>query len=200
MSSGTSLFYGKEEITVKDILYCADHGRSPLNRAIVVRAVNENVISAKDIRKHFRFITNDVLKQWSLDGEVIAFFPKILGAKQPEKEAPPIPSEVSHAVLPALLTYRELSLDADKGKLWWNERSVLLSYREKVALPLFFHAPETVITREAIHEEITKRPYEKGVTLPDQVMTDARASFRTLGITPLPILKVRGGYKLTISH
>ena len=195
-----TLTYNGVEITDKQILEHANNGRSALSRAIVVRAVNETVVTLNDIQKHYRFITSVVLKHWSLDGEVIAFFPKILGPKQPPKEAPQTEADVSDAVLQPLLTYRELSLNVDTGKLWWNERSVLLTYREKVALPLFFRAPETVITREAIHEEITKRPYEKGVTLPDNVMMDARASFRTLGITPLPILKVRGGYKLTISH
>lgn len=199
MSNRTSLVCDSKEITIKEILYAADNGRLPLNRAIVVCAVKEGVIAAKDIQKHFRWINAGVLQQWSIDAEVITFFPKILASKPPAEEAP-APSATARRVLPSLLTCGNLSFDTGKGTLWWNERSVRLSHREKIALPLFFHAPETVITREAIYEEITKRPYERGVTLPDQVMTDARASFRTLGITPLPILKVRGGYKLLLSH
>ena len=194
-----TLTYNGILISRKDVMQSADNGRSMLNKAIVVRAVQEKIITLRDLHAQYSWMNENVLKQWMLDSEVIAFMPKILGPRKAAEEELPAPTAPKQSV-PAHLEYRSLSLDADTGKLWWNERSVLLTHREKVALPLFFKSPETVITREAIHEAVTSRPYEKGVTLPDQVMTDARASFRTLGITPLPILKVRGGYKLTITH
>lgn len=199
MSNRTTLVCGSKEITVKEILHAADNGRLPLNRAIVVCAVKEGVIAAKDIRKHFGWINDDVLQRWSIDAEVITFFPKILTFRESKKEAPSLKA-VPEIVHPTLLSYRELSLDSSKGTLWWKERSAILSYHEKTALPLFFREPERIISHEMIYRAITRRPYEQGSNVPDQIISSIRIRCLDLGMSPPPFLRVRGGYKLTISH
>jgi|GEM_PF-6928823 len=195
-----TLLYNRRIITSKDILQRADDGRSLLNRALVVRGVQEGIITEQDLQKRYRWITKDVLKQWAIDAEVLAFFPKITKIGDTAVEQAPTLAKPAVATSSPRLEYKGLSLNPEQGTLWWKTRSVSISHREKTVLPLFFTQPNTVIGQDAIFEALTKREYNKNPQLPDEVMSEARLHCRDLGISPIPLLKVRGGYKLWISH
>lgn len=189
-------------------MHSADNVRFALNKAVVVRAKQEKIITLSELRTHNSLMSEKVLTEWLLDSEVTAFLPKILGSQKavaeelppPAAQVPSIAAPQSRAALPELFEYRGLSLDGTAGILWWKEQSARLSHRVQTVLPLFFHTPEVIIGRAEIFEAVTNRPYEQGSKMSDEVMSDARMSCITLGIYPIPFLKVRGGYKLTITH
>lgn len=203
-----TLTYNGRSITRKDVMHSADNVRFALNKALVVRAKQEKIITLSELRTHNSLMSEKVLTEWLLDSEVTAFLPKILGPQKavaeavlpPEAQVPSIAAPQSRAELPELLEYRGLSLDCKAGILWWREHSARLSPRAQTVLPLFFRTPEVIIGRAEIFEAVTNRPYEQGSRTPDEVMSETRVSCITLGIYPIPFLKVRGGYKLTITH
>ena len=197
----TALSYNRKTITAKDILRYANDGRSLFHRALVVRGVQEQIITQQELQELYRWITKDVVKQWSLDAEVLVFFPKITktGDTAAAEQAPTLAKPAVVKSSPRL-EYKGLSLNPEQGTLWWKTRSVSISHREKTVLPLFFSQPNTMISRDAIFEALTKREYNNNPQLPDEVMSEVRLHCRDLGISPIPLLKVRGGYKLTITQ
>ena len=193
--SGT-LTYNGISITREDILDHAMNERSPQSRAFVLRAVQGNIISSSDINNHCRGITEAILKQWLDDPDVWEIILKIEVEREPAESAPT--SHVPSMVLAPLVEYRGLSFDEDTARLWWNERSARLSPSEKTALPLFFNAPETVISREVLHETVLGLPYTLGSELPDQIVSDIRMRCLELGMSEAPFFQVDGGYTLLI--